>query len=253
MNKSELVRIHHAEYLEDIPFWTSVTEGQDPVLEVGCGHGRVSLPLLESGRVVVGVDIELPAIQYLQEEIKKAGPAIQARAQIRHENILHHHAVHPYGAVIIPCNTLSTFSAGERQILLSRIYQQLKPGGVFAASVPNPSQVISWFEELRDEGDQSEPDPETSFIHPGSGFPVEVSSNLHARENSLGWSWIYDHLRPDGQVDRVIQSTEHYLSSLEEYRTDLVQAGFNIIQSLGDFESSAYSGSSPYLILISKK
>ena len=41
--KTELIRIHHAEYQEDIPFWTSLTESKDPILEVGCGHGRVTI------------------------------------------------------------------------------------------------------------------------------------------------------------------------------------------------------------------
>ncbi len=52
----------------------------------------------------------------------------------------------------------------------------------------------------------------------------------------MGWDWIYDHLHPDGQVDRYIRSTEHYLTTLETYQQELIEVGFIDIRSLGDFD-----------------
>ncbi len=65
-----------------------MTEGKEPILEVGCGHGRVALALLEAGRNVVGVDIDLHALHYLREELEEKDLEIQGRAQIIHENML---------------------------------------------------------------------------------------------------------------------------------------------------------------------
>src|SRR3954470_8087291 len=41
----------------DVPFWRRVArEARGPVLELGCGTGRVSLPLTRAGVTLVGVD-----------------------------------------------------------------------------------------------------------------------------------------------------------------------------------------------------
>jgi len=253
MNKTDLIRIHHAEYLDDIPFWISWTEGRDPILEVGCGHGRVTLPLLTSGREVVGLDIDRPAINSLREELGQKKLDFQNRMLIIHENIMNFQSKYSFGAVIIPCNTFSTFPKEERQVIISKIYHLLKPGGIFALSMPNPVQVRSLYEELREYEEQYETDLETSFLHPETGYPVQVSSRLKAKDQSLGWDWIYDQLLPDGRVDRFVQSTEHYLTTLETYQQELLEAGFDEISTLGDFDNSEYSEDSPYLILIGNK
>jgi SAM-dependent methyltransferase len=253
MNNTALVRIHHADYQEDIPFWASWTRKQQPTLEIGCGHGRVLLPLLEMGREVVGVDIDLQSLESLREELKGKGVDIQKRARIIHEDINNFQTEDLFGAVIIPCNTYSTFPPRDRPLLLSRIYDLLTPGGVLVVSVPNPVQSKYLFDELRANPEQTDSDLETIFPHPETGYPVQVSSNLRAGKSRLGWDWIYDHLHPDGQVDRFIQTTEHYLSSVETYLQEFMNAGFTEISSMGDFEMSAYSEESPYLILAGKK
>ena len=249
MNKTNLIRIHHADYIDDIPFWISCTEGKESVLEVGCGHGRVALPLLEAGREVLGVDIDLPALQSLREELKEKDLDIQNRAKVVHEDFVKFQTEGSFGSVIIPCNTYSTFLLDDRQSILSKAYNLLNPGGKFAASVPNPVQVRSLFDELRANPDQGGSDLETSFSHPETGYPVQVSSSLIAKEQSLGWDWIYDHLHPDGQVDRFIRSTEHYLTTPETYQQELIEVGFKAIRLLGDFDNNEYAEDSPYLIL----
>src|SRR5713226_6865939 len=41
----------------DVPFWRRVArEARGPVLELGCGTGRVSLPLTRAGVTLVGID-----------------------------------------------------------------------------------------------------------------------------------------------------------------------------------------------------
>ncbi len=67
---NDLVRIHHETYLADIPFWHSVTRDKDSVLELGCGHGRVTLPLCEVGTTVFGLDLDFESLQYLSNQSK---------------------------------------------------------------------------------------------------------------------------------------------------------------------------------------
>lgn len=55
----------------DVPFWRRVTLGAPgPVLELGCGTGRVSLPLARAGVDLVGIDRSGPM---LDRAIRRAG------------------------------------------------------------------------------------------------------------------------------------------------------------------------------------
>src|ERR1051325_11906771 len=41
----------------DVPFWRTLAKQQDgPVLELGCGTGRISIPLARAGVSLVGID-----------------------------------------------------------------------------------------------------------------------------------------------------------------------------------------------------
>ena len=61
----------------DVPFWRSVALQQSgPVLELGCGTGRISLPLARAGVPVVGIDRSAPML----ERAAKRRTAMRKRA-----------------------------------------------------------------------------------------------------------------------------------------------------------------------------
>lgn len=62
----------------DVPFWRSVAlQTRGPVLELGCGTGRISLPLARAGIPVVGVDRSAPMLERAAKRLaamhKRAG------------------------------------------------------------------------------------------------------------------------------------------------------------------------------------
>jgi ubiquinone/menaquinone biosynthesis C-methylase UbiE len=45
----QLYHIHHNAHTEDLPFWLKLAQQQGgPVLELGCGTGRVLIPLIQA-------------------------------------------------------------------------------------------------------------------------------------------------------------------------------------------------------------
>lgn len=62
----------------DVPFWRRVARGaRGRVLELGCGTGRVSLPLAKAGISIVGVDRSAGMLQRLRARLR--APAMRAR------------------------------------------------------------------------------------------------------------------------------------------------------------------------------
>jgi hypothetical protein len=91
------------------------------------------------------------------------------------------------------------------------VRQHLAPGGIFAASLPNPLRLAS----LPARGPA---EVEETFPHPRTGNPVQVSSAWQRRKDAFTLTWHYDHLLPDGQVERQTVETCHSLQPLEAYR-----------------------------------
>lgn len=250
---SDLIRIHHAEYEDDIPFWIRQTEGLEPILEIGCGHGRVTLPLLTAGRVMVGVDRDRDSLAYIGRVLEEHNPEVQQRVSLILTDIITFQPSESFGAVIIPCNTYSTFNPKDRQRLLKTVFSCLKDQGVLIISLPNPQGMEKIFSELREMDQIDGSDLEVVITHPETGYPVQVSSRLRSTKESLLWDWIYDHLQPNGEVERAVITVEHFLSSDDEILAELEQGGFGEVLCQGDFSGGQYDGSSPYLILFCRK
>ena len=71
----------------DVQFWTDLaTRANGSVLELGCGTGRVSLPVARAAERFVGIDRSAPMLQRLRTRLRRArlgGRAAAVRGDIR--------------------------------------------------------------------------------------------------------------------------------------------------------------------------
>ena len=64
----------------DIPFWRRLAlASTGPVLELGCGTGRVTLPLARAGVTMVGVDLSEAMLKRARDRVRRARLARRAR------------------------------------------------------------------------------------------------------------------------------------------------------------------------------
>jgi len=239
-----LYHLHHLHETEDVKFWlTLADQSSGPILELGCGTGRLLAPLTERGYQVIGLDLDFSALAYLRNSVDDE---LLDQIRIFQSGMDSFHLNENFSMIFLACNTLSTLDMETRKLTYKRIVKHLGPGGVFAASIPNPV----YLNELPTQGDL---ELEDMLTHPATGNPIQVISGWERTNTSVIFRWYYDQLFPDGRVLRDTVETRHHLTSLDEYIAELRLEKLNLIQVFGNYEHSNYGEESPYSILITEK
>jgi SAM-dependent methyltransferase len=235
-----LYHLQHSRYNEDIPFWLELSSQQSgPILELGCGTGRVMTALASTGRQVIGLDNDREMLAYLLQHLS---PPLSITIHYFQADMAHFHLAQRFGLILLPCNTYSTFSATYRQAVLACLGRHLLPGGMFAVSLPNPSLL----QRLPIHG---QTEIEDILVHPSDGEPVQVSSAWQRTRDHFLINWHYDHLLSDGTVQRLSVQIRHHLTETSIYLGELQGAGFETIRLYGDFNRENYKPDSPQLII----
>ncbi len=230
--------------MEDLAFWLDVaSQCQGPILELGCGTGRILAPLARAGQRIYGLDRDFSMLVVLLENLpdNRSGNTFVFQADFTRFRL-----GACFDLILLPCNTFSALDAGQRQAALNRIIEHLNPGGTFALSLPNPALL----KRLRP---HASPEVEEVFPHPLDGEPVQVSSAWERTRQHFTLFWHYDHLLPDGRVDRLSVETRHDLASKEQYLDEMRLAGFTSFTLYGDFDRSALAPTSPHLIILAAR
>lgn len=127
----------------DVPFWKRLAgRTRGPVLELGCGTGRIALPLAREGICVVGLDRSEPMLARARLRARRArlkGQLSLVRGDIR---ALPFERPGPFGLVMAPYGILqSLLDDGDLTATLGAVAGVLGPGGVFGidlvADLPN--------------------------------------------------------------------------------------------------------------------
>ncbi len=239
-----LYHVHHKTFQSDIPFWLDLARRQgSPVLELGCGTGRVLIPLADAGYNVYGLDNDNDMLTFCRQRVS---PRIQENVNLILADFTSFDIEIQFPLILMPCNTFSTLRESSRKSALASISKHLHPGGVFAVSVPNPA-VLSRLET------SEIPEMDMSFPHPATGNPVQVSYSTKRTDQNILLEWYYDQLLPNGHVNRLKISTLHWLTTKAEYLQEFTQSGYAIINTYGDFDYSPLKVDSPNLIIVAKK
>jgi SAM-dependent methyltransferase len=234
---------HHSLHNEDFAFWLDLASRQgNPVLELACGTGRLTIPLAQAGFEVTGVDHDTRMLAFLKDRITLD---LSHRIALVQADATDFRFARRFSLVFLGCNTYSTLKADSRARTLLAVREQLLPEGIFAASMPNPVVIAG----LPDYG---ELEIEEDFIHPWSGNPVQVSSEYTKDDECYRLKWHYDHLLPNGIVDRITMETTHTLASVDDYLAEVKRASLRTSAIFGDYDYSDYNQDSPYLILCLK-
>lgn len=237
--------LENAAFTEDLDFWLGLAEEHGgPILELGCGTGRVLLNLARRGFAVTGVDNSEAMLERLRAKLAAASgrhlaaPPVIARAALEDFDL-----GQTFALALLPYNTFMHLLTTEAQLdVLARIRRHLRPGGVLALDLPNPGEVYA-------AGDQGLT-LERSFAD-GDRTVQQFSSIALDRAAQLAHIiWNYDTTGPEGVLQRTIVPLTLRYTFPAEMRLLLERSSFTLAGLHGDYAGAPFADGAPRMVVV---
>jgi SAM-dependent methyltransferase len=126
-------------YAADLPLWERLAaDAAGPVLELGCGAGRVALHLARRGHEVVGIDTERPLVETLEAQAR--ADEVPARGIVA--DATDFELDERFGLAVAPMQLVQLLGGSPgRRAMLARAAAHLRPGATFAAALVEPHHL----------------------------------------------------------------------------------------------------------------
>ncbi len=242
--------LENADFIEDLDFWLELAEESgDPVLELGCGTGRVLLHLARRGHAVTGLDNSPEMLARLESKGVRLNAPTRARLDVSivRADMKDFTTEQHFRLALMPFNTFMHLLTLEDQIAaLSCIRKHLQPGAALALDMPNPGEAYA-----APAGEQGLT-LERTFMDGESGSAVQQFSSVAVdRAAQLAHiTWLYDAVAPDGAVQRAIVPLTLRYTFPGEMRLLLEKCGFTLAHLYGDYQRAPFADGSPRMIVV---
>lgn len=239
----------------DVGFWCALRErlGARRVLELGCGTGRVTLPLaragLAAGAQVVGLDLAPAMLAGARAKLATEPAAVQAAVRLVEGDMRAYALDERFDLIIVPFNTLGHLHTIDDQLAcLTTARQHLAPGGHFAVEVMQPG-----IDELY----RAVAEPDRYYVDGGVTDPasgerlVRHRRRRYRRDTQTAEShYLEERLTAAGEL--VTQTVDLRLHVYFPRELELLfrLAGYRIEAVYGDYAFAPFSEASHYLIVV---
>lgn len=242
---AEFYDLVHANHQDDIGLWLSYAGRNDrPVLEVGCGTGRIALELARDGHDVTGIDpsAAMLAIARKRSEDDALGVEFLQGTATTVELPDNH-----FGFVLLPQDVFLYCADGEEQVeALRRLAATMHFSGQLALDLPGPAlwldptangQPLMVYSSPLDEGGQLD----VWQLH---------EDDLAIQQRTLRVS--YERTAADGMVRR--SQSVHQLRYLYRFEVEYLLhiAGLTMIGVYGDYELGPLTNESERMVFVAR-
>lgn len=124
----------------DIAFYVEEAKAAGgSLLELGCGTGRILLPIARAGRTIVGLDSSRHMLARCRQKVAAEPAAVQERVTL-HEGDIHDFDLEAqFSLIIAPFRVVQHVTTVDDQLrFLAAVARHLAPGGRFVFDVFNP-------------------------------------------------------------------------------------------------------------------
>ncbi len=237
----------------DVRFYVeAATEARGPVLEVGCGTGRVLIPAARAGVDITGLDSSPRMLAAARRKLESESAEVRSRVQLVEGDMRGFQLSRAFRLVTSPFRPFQhLMTAADQLACLAAIHRCLEPGGRLVFDLFNPSldAIVN-----RPVGEELDEEPE--FTLP-DGRKV-VRRNKVVRQDRFKqageFELIYYVTHPDGRQERLVHAFAlRYVFRFEAEHL-LARAGFVVEDLFADWDRSPYGSRYPgELIFVARK
>lgn len=255
--------LEYADYAEDVPFYrnyasiyaddafgggqSKIKNQKSKILELGCGTGRLLLPLAEEGCEVMGVDASPAMLAVAQERLAAAGidDYTLLTAEMSRVNLP---AAYRADLIIIALNTFQYLTSVEAQIAtLRRVHPHLATGGRLIIALPGPT---IWPDAQRSDNNLY---LQGSFSDHLSGSVQKwLTSTYDSVAQLEAVTFIYDEIKPGGNLRRTLAPLTLRYTFRYEMEHLLTACGYQLEQVYGSYELDALAADSAHMIFVAQ-
>lgn len=224
----------------DIPFWLREAKSvAGKVLELACGTGRVSLPLLRAGVDLACVDYAPGMLNRLRRKLEESGLSCPVYCQ----DIAELNLPALFDLIFIPFHSFSEIVDGGRQRLaLQRIRAHLAPGGRLICTLQNPAVRTSTMDgTFRPIGE---------FSEEGQKLVVSGRLTFDPATHIASGEQVYEQLSPEGVIcDRRVLRVNFRLFEKNDFESLVKETGFSIEALYGDYDRHSFEAAASQFMI----
>ena len=208
------------------------------VLDVACGTGEFSVRLAEKGYSVTGVDLSDEMLAIAKVKADQSGVVIPFYQQ----NMVELDMGEQFDSIVIFCDSLNYLhTESEVQSTFQRVYEQLKPGGLFMFDVHSIFKMEHVFAGQTFADAQDEVSYIWNSFEGEEPFSVEHELTFFVKEEE------------SDRYDRFDEDHYQRTYDIETYKGWLADAGFTVKEVLADLEDQAPTEDSERILFVAIK
>ena len=234
---------------EDLPFYLELArQTGGPILEIGAGTGRITLPLLKAGFSVLALDSCREMLDGLDEKLATQSGDIRSRARTVHADMRDMDLGETFPLVILPFRTFQHILERRDQLVaLRRCRDHL-------AESPDSRLALSAFHPQMRELVRS-PEIVTSNLsrtNPATGNLIKRSHHVEQDfANQISRiTFIYEERHPGGRIDRDQREMFFRYMWRSEGKRLLRAGGLRVLNVFGEYDRSPHEFDSYDMIFL---
>lgn len=226
-----LYDLEYADMVEDLAWYVDrARAARGPVLELGCGTGRLTLPIARAGVPVLGVDRAGAMLDRLREKLAGEAPGVRARVTTRLADWLGAEPPAPVSGILWPFNALHHSPDADAIVqVLQRATGWCTPEARLSLDCYLPDRELY----SRDPDERYEL---RTFTDPRTGEPLESWEQGWWDEQARIHHVIYVYRRRDGTETRTHLKLRMF--ELDELNAAFRAGGWALERACGDFRGT---------------
>lgn len=251
--------LEHEHDDEDVRFYRRLVSRVMPrrLLELGCGSGRVLVPVAESramaGARIVGVDLARDMLAEARRKLDERTSTIEADVSLVEHDIRTYAEPRAHDLVIVPCSTLCHVLELEDQLQLwASVRSSLCPGGRFVADVTMPN-LPAFADSLQTPPRalvERDIDSETAD---GTRRLLRYKTTVYdAHRQRARVHFLYDRFQDDARADRYVSDFESHVYFPRELELLFRISGFTVEATFGDYCFGPLRSHSRTLVMVGR-